>query len=146
MNEKLKAYFDMQKRHKQEMEDFPIAYAFNDTQLDEALKKLGATVQECCTVFNCGDIVKKADRLALITMLNRHADEIQNAMKDKELAEAVFRYEMDNHEYAINMTGDEDVLSSLCLDKQMLEDFDLTGAYSRARNAHMKYMEELGVI
>ena len=38
MNEKLKAYFDMQKRHKQEMEDFPIAYTFNDTQLDEALK------------------------------------------------------------------------------------------------------------
>ena len=63
--------------------------------------------------------------MALITMLNRHVDEIQNAMKDKEFAEAVLRYEMNNYEYAINMTGDEDVLSSLCLDRQMLKDFDL---------------------
>ena len=146
MNKKLKTYLDMQKRHQQEMNDFPIAYAFNDTQLDEALKKLGATVQECCTVFNCGDIVKKTDRLALITMLNRHTEEIRNAMKDQEFAEVAFRYEMDNHEYAINMTGDEDVLDALCLDKQMLKNFDLLGAYSRARYAHMKYMEELGVI
>ena len=67
-------------------------------------------------------------------------------MKNEQFAEEAFRYEMDNHEYAINMTGDEDVLSSLCLDKQMLKDFDLTGTYHRARNAHMRYMEELGVI
>lgn len=78
--------------------------------------------------------------------LNRHTEEILNAMKDKEFAEIAFRYEMDNHEYAINMTGDKDVLDALCLDKQMLKDFDLTGAYSRARNGHMRYMEELGVI
>ena len=53
---------------------------------------------------------------------------------------------MDNHEYAINWSGDDDVLAALCLDKQMVKDFCLEDAYRRARNSHMRYMEELGVI
>lgn len=90
---KAQAYLDMMKRQQQELTDFPIAYAFNEKQLEEA-----------------------------------------------------FRYEMDNHEYAINWSGDDDVLAALCLDKQMVKDFCLEDAYRRARNGHMRYMEELGVI
>ena len=67
-------------------------------------------------------------------------------MKKEQFAEEAFRYEMDNHEYAINWSGDDDVLAALCLDKQMVKDFCLEDAYHRARNGHMRYMEELGVI
>lgn len=38
---KTEAYLDLQKRQQKELEDFPIAYAFNEKQLEEALKKLG---------------------------------------------------------------------------------------------------------
>ena len=53
---------------------------------------------------------------------------------------------MDNHEYAINWSGDEDVLAALCFDKQMVKNFCLEDTYRRARNVYMKYIEELGVI
>ena len=69
-----------------------------------------------------------------------------NEKQNEQFAEEAFRYEMDNHEYVINWSGDEDVLAALCLDKQMIKDFYLEDAYRRARNGHMRYMEELGVI
>ena len=37
---KKQEYLDLRKRHEQEVAEFPIAYAFNDEQLKEALKKL----------------------------------------------------------------------------------------------------------
>ena len=32
-------YLELKKKHQEEFEDFPIAYAFNDKQLQEALEK-----------------------------------------------------------------------------------------------------------
>lgn len=51
---KAQAYLDMTKRQQQELTDFPIAYAFNEKQLEEALEKLGATKEECYTYLNMG--------------------------------------------------------------------------------------------
>lgn len=129
---KAQAYLDMMKRQQQELTDFPIAYAFNEKQLEEALEKLGATKEECCTYLNMGDVMKKTDVPAFKAMLKRHTEELQNAMKNEQFAEEAFRYEMDNHEYAINWSGDDDVLAALCLDKQMVKDFCLEDAYHRA--------------
>lgn len=36
---KAQAYLDMMKRQQQELTDFPIAYAFNEKQLEESLMK-----------------------------------------------------------------------------------------------------------
>lgn len=105
---KAQAYLDMMKRQQQELTDFPIAYAFNEKQLEEALEKLGATKEECCTYLNMGDVMKKTDVPAFKAMLKRHTEELQNAMKNEQFAEEAFRYEMDNHEYAINWSGDDD--------------------------------------
>lgn len=43
---KAQAYLGMMKRQQQEMTDFPIVYAFNEKQLEEALEKLEATKEE----------------------------------------------------------------------------------------------------
>lgn len=93
---KAQAYLDMMKRQQQELTDFPIAYAFNEKQLEEALEKLGATKEECCTYLNMGDVMKKTDVPAFKAMLKRHTEELQNAMKNEQFAEEAFRYEMDN--------------------------------------------------
>lgn len=141
------AYLDLQEKHRQEINEFPIAYAFSDEQLQEALKKLGVkNTQECVTIFGHGDIVKRENAKPFLDMLKRHTQEVKEAMRDKEFAEAAFRYEMDNHEYAINWSGDEDVLACFGMNYDDLEELGLKDAYRRARNAHMKYMEELGVI
>lgn len=140
------AYLDLQKRHQQELTDFPIAYAFSDKQLEEALEKLGATKEECVTVFGHGDIVKRTDAKALVAMLERHTEEVREALRDPEFAEAAFLYEMDNHEYAINWSGDEDVLDCFGLTWEKLSKMGLQMAWNSARNKHMKNAEEWGMI
>ena len=144
---KRQEYLDFKKRQQKEFEDFPIAYAFNDKQLEEALKKLGATKEECVTVFGHGDIVKRENAKPLVKMFERHTKELREKLReDKEFAEAAFLYEMDNHEYAINWSADEDVMDCFSINWDMLRKWGLEDAYRRARNQHMKHAEEWGVI
>ena len=135
---KRKAYTDLIARHQQEVNDFPIAYAFSDQQLKEALEKLGVeSTKECVTVFGHGDIVKKENASKLIAMLKRHTQEVKDELvKDPEFAEAAFLYEMDNHEYAINWDGDDDVLRCFGLDYDDLVEMNLERPYLNARRAH----------
>ena len=141
---RIQAYWDLRTKHEQEIKDFPIAWAFNEKQLKEALEKIGAKdISECCTVIQCGDIVKKTDAKDFLKMLERHVDEIHDLLKsDKDLAKDIFLFEMDNHEYAINMSGDEDVLASLSLTEKQLKEFDLGVPYALARREHMKNAED----
>lgn len=146
--EKRQEYLDLKKKHEKELEEFPIAYAFNDQQLEEALKKIGATTkEECVTVFGHGDIVKRGDAKLLVKMLYRQGEELKNKLKeDVEFAEAAFLYEMDNHEYAINWSADEDVLNCFGIGWNFLRKYGLQMAYNSARNKHMKHAEEWGMI
>lgn len=143
---KRQAYLDLQERQRKEIEEFPIAYAFSEQQLKEALEKLGATKEECVTIFGHGDIVKKENAKPFIDMLKRHMNELQIAMKEEAFAEAAFLYEMDNHEYAINWDGDDDVLAVFGFNFDDLRELKLMDAYRRARNAHMKHAEEWEMI
>ena len=145
---KKQEYLDLNKQHEKEVADFPIAYAFNDEQLIEALEKLGAkSVSECVTVLGHGDIVKKTDAKRFVDMLKQQVIDLKTRMiDDAEFAEAAFLYEMDNHEYAINWSGDEDVLRCFAMKEEELEQLDLVDAYLKARKQHMKNAKEWGVI
>ena len=137
----------LQEKHREELNAFPIAYAFNDEQLKEALEKLGATKEECVTVFGHGDIVKRTDAKRFIAMLKRHTDEVKEKLRtDPDFAEAAFLYEMDNHEYAINWSGDEDVLSCFAITWDDIEEWGLQLAWNVARRKHMKHAEEWEMI
>lgn len=141
------AYLNLQKKHQQEISDFPIAYAFSEQQLQEALVKLGAkSKEECITIFGHGDIVKRENAKPFLDLLKRQSKELEEAMKDKEFAEAAFLYEMDNHEYAINWSGDEDVLACFGMSFDDLKKLGLESAYRSARNQHMKNAEEWEMI
>ncbi len=140
-------YLELKKEHQKEFEEFPIAYAFNDKQLEEALEKLGATKEEVITVFGHGDIVKRTDAKDLIKMMKRHDDELKQRLKDDvEFAEAAFLYEMNNHEYAINWTADDDTLAALGIDFGFIRKHGLQLAYDKARTQHFKLAEEWGMI
>lgn len=145
--DKRQAYLDLKNRQQKEFEDFPIAYAFNDKQMKEALEKLGATEEECVTVFSHGDIVKRENFKPLLDMMRRHTREMKEQLiNDADFAEAAFLYEMDNHEYAINWSGDGDVLSCFSIDSKFLKVHGLQTAYDRARNNHMQHAQEWGII
>lgn len=140
-------YINLVEKHRKEIEAFPIAYAFNEKQLEEALEKLGAKdISECVTISGIGDIVLKQDAPRYIQMLKDQHKETLEALKDKDFAAAAFRYEMDNHEYAINNDGDGDVLGCFGMSEEDLINMDLVDVYMVARKKHMDYMHELGII
>ena len=145
---KRQEYLDFKKRQEKEFAEFPIAYAFNEKQFEEALEKLGAkSKEECVSVFGHGDIVKRENANKLIELLERHTEELRRKLKDDvEFAEAAFLYEMDNHEYAINWSADEDVLACFSIDFDFIRKHGLQLAYNSARNKHMRNAEEWGMI
>ena len=144
---KRQEYLDFKKQQEKEFAEFPIAYAFNEKQLKEALEKLGATKEECVTVFGHGDIVKRTDAKALIALLERHTEDLKQKLKDDpEFAYAAFLYEMDNHEYAINWSADEDVLDCFSINWDFIRKYGLQMVYDQARNQHMRNAEEWGMI
>lgn len=144
---KRQEYLDFKKRQQKEFEDFPIAYAFNDKQLEEALEKLGATKEECVSVFGHGDIVRRQDAKDLVKLFTRHDKELKEKLKsDPEFAYEAILYEMDNHEYAINWSGDEDVLAALGISFDFIRKNGLQMVYDQARNRHMKHAEEWEMI
>lgn len=138
----VQAYLDLQKKQKEELAAFPIAYAFNAKQLEEALEKLGATKNECVTYFGCGDILKRENVPSFEAMLMHHDREMKESMKDEEFAVAAFVHEMYNHEYAINYDGDADVLAAFAMDENDLDELDLRNAYKRARRQYFKESQE----
>lgn len=139
-------YTRLRDKQMEELNNFPIAYAFDEKQLQEALRKLNATKDECVTIFGHGDIVKKENAPKFIAMLERHTEEMKEAMKDKDFALAAFLYEMDNHEYAINYDGDGDVLGCFGLEMDDLEKLGLENVYAIARKKHFDHMREWGVL
>ena len=144
---KKQEYLDLKSRHRKEFDEFPIAYAFNDEQLKEALNKLGATKEECVSVFGHGDIVRREDAKALIALLDRQQKElIRHILDDEAFAEAAFLYEMDNHEYAINWSADEDVLDCFGITFEKINQWGLQRAYRRARERHMEHAQKWGMI
>lgn len=144
---KRQEYLDLKKQHEKELSEFPIAYAFNDEQLAETLAKLNATKEECVTVFGHGDIVKRENAKPFIKMLERHTEELKQKLKDdRDFAEAAFLYEMDNHEYAINWSADEDVLACFNITFDDIRKWGLQRAYSQARRKHMEHAEKWGMI
>lgn len=144
---KRQEYLDFKKQQEKEFAEFPIAYAFNEKQLEEALEKLGATKEECVTVFGHGDIVKRENAKDLIKLLERHTKEMKDKLaNDPDFAEAAFLYEMDNHEYAINWSADEDVMAAFSIDWDFIRKHGLQMAYDRARNKHMEHAREWDMI
>lgn len=139
------AYEKLTDRQRKEFNELPIVYAFNDEQLKEALERLGVNdISECCTIFGHGDIVKKENASKIIETMKRHNKELRDAMKDPEFAYDAFLYEMKNHEYAINWSGDEDVLSCFGMDTDDLEKMGLQYVYQTARRKYFELADENG--
>lgn len=95
-------YKEMSDRHMAEFEQFPCHFAFNDEQVQEALEKLGATVDEIWRIPE-GGIIRRSDAKAYAQMKLRWAKERKQALSDPEYVYEMFRYELANHEYGYTM-------------------------------------------
>lgn len=96
-------YREMEDAHQKDINDFPITYMFghkSDEEIKEHLAKIGAKcLAECCSVFGCGDVVRKEDVPRLKELLNLHDAERKLFSESEEKLYEMILFEMNNHEY-----------------------------------------------
>lgn len=101
-------YDEMKKRHQEELNRFPIAFAFTDEQFKDGLKKLGlkeTDIDKVCSIGSTGGFIKITDVDNLKNMFKKHNQEhsknIENDKTGTGYIKDMFISELINHEYII---------------------------------------------
>ena len=118
-------YKEMKERHRKEINEFPMAFAFNRDQFVDGMRKLGLDPSETDRVcrISAGGFCRLDDVSMLKDMFKRHKIELQRAIEKDSTGEGfiydMFRYELNNHEYTVTYDY-TDALHSLGMTEQML--------------------------
>lgn len=130
-------YTELKAKHSAKLNDFPMFFAFSDTQFEEGLEKLSATTEEICSIPG-GGFIRKVDSKLLEDLLLGSHEELQEAMKDDTFMIDAIKYELGNHEYIITYDPDE-ALSELDLS---LEDERTLRLFKIALKNYLDWQEE----
>jgi len=131
-------YVEFRERQQREINDFPMAAAFSEKQLEEAMQKLNVQSPKELVHVAGGMLIRRDDQKDLLALLKRHDDEWKQAMKNDDLLQEAFIYEMGNHEYCLTMDR-EDTLNALQItDEEFLADIRLRGIFSKAEKEYLK--------
>ncbi len=101
-------YLKLKEKQQEEVNVFPMAFAFSNKQFEEAMKELGLEVTDTDKIYKLGStggIYRRTDAKQLHEMLNRHDKEMKEAIAADTTGEGfifeMFDYELANHEYCI---------------------------------------------
>ena len=96
-------YLHLVNAQQQELNDFPIMWAFSDEQFAEGMQKLGLKETDTDKIYFIGNggFMKKKSLRAFELIMNRHEREREAAFKDDQFAYDAFLYEFANHEFCI---------------------------------------------
>lgn len=137
-------YLNLVNAHQQELNDFPIMWAFNDEQFIEGLKKLGLKETDTNKVYSIGNggFMRKTDAKAFGEMMSRHERERKEAFKDDEFAYDAFLYELGNHKFCITFDY-EPTLEALgiTIEDLVAEECRLMNILQKAKNDYMAGVE-----
>lgn len=101
--------------------DFPMFFAFNDSQFEEGKQKLGITSNSELLSIGMGGYIRKTDRELFKLTLSNKNKALKEFLKDNDNLKDALVYELNNHEYFI--TRDKtDTLNSLDLVYDKLSD------------------------
>lgn len=120
-------YIDLKSKHQQEVNDFPMKFAFSESQFTTAMEELGLTKEDKNKVVGIsgGGFIRKTDAKAFAEMFERQSKELNEAIRSDESGEGfildMFTYELCNHEYGITYEED-DALIALGLSPQSVAD------------------------
>lgn len=136
-----------------EVNDLPLFFAFSDAQLEAQLRERNATIKDIYRLGNTGGFYLKKDAELVRAVFSKKSI-LPDLMKDPEFAVSAFRYEMDNHEYAINYQGDWDVCNCFTEKPCEFEEYktykeyltedghaEWIPYYREAKAQHMKFAE-----
>lgn len=136
------AYLALKQKHQEEVNKFPVAFAFSRSQFAEAMAKLGLEEYETNKVYGIGSggYIRRTDSAALHEMFGRHTDEMQAAIDGDLTGDGfifdMFSYQLANHEYGYTWDV-EPTLDALGLTLQEVNaSFNLKRGLNKARKAY----------
>jgi len=109
----MNVYSELNERHQQEFNEFPMVFAFSKEQLDKAMVKLGLDPGDTDKVvgFFGGGIYRKSDQGKLDELLERQRREKQQAIDDDKTGKGyifhMFYAVLDGHEFGFTEELDD---------------------------------------
>ena len=100
------AYLILKRKQQEEVNNFPMVFAFSDKQFEEGMEKLGLTATDTSKVCSIGGggIIRKTDSQTFGDMLEMQKKEMDEAIEADTTGDGfifdMFSYELANHEYS----------------------------------------------
>ena len=120
-------YLELRQKHQDEMNSFPIFFAFSQSQFKKGMEKLGLSEDDTDKIYSLGGggYYRRTDAEALREMFERHEKERKENLSNEQYAYEMFLYELSNHEYCITFDLDEtldacDITLNMLNDNEML--------------------------
>jgi hypothetical protein len=114
----MNTYKQLKEKHQNEVNNFPMFFAFSDKQFAEGMQKLGLDPSQTDKIYkfgSTGGFYKREDAKTLYDMFDRHDAEMKQAiLNSDDFIIDMFYYELNNHEYIITYDV-EDTLNALGL-------------------------------
>lgn len=152
-------YQEYKEQRQKEFNALPIFWAFSNEQFKEAMEERGLTEKDTDKIYRIsnGGFYLRKDSQIIKDFINR-PNLLPELMKDHDFAVSAFRYEMDNHEYAINYYQGDWEVCNIFSEKELefgddknYKDYlieagleNLIPEYQIARSSHFKAAEENG--
>ena len=130
-------YRELKDKQQQEVNDFPLMFAFGQKQFDEMLAKNNITPKDIYSI-GAGGYVRKTDAPAMSAMFDRHKKELAAAKKQIKFLKEAFIYEMGNHEYCITFDSDEVLAACGITEEDYKNNEDVRKAWKAAKQAYIQ--------
>ena len=95
-------YYELKEKQQDEVNNFPMFFAFNQQQFEEGLEKFNATKNDLIAIPGGGFILKK-DNKRFLDLFTRRSEELQKYIDSdvdgSGFVREMFYYELNNHEY-----------------------------------------------
>ncbi len=144
----MNAYQEMIARHQAEFNRFPMFFAFNNQQFDEGMQKLGLNPADTQSIysFGAGGFYRKSDAPQLRAMLDRHHQEMTDAIAADLTGDGfiydMFDYELANHEYAYTQDLSDTLQALNLTPEEVNADSRFLRALSRATTEQTEWYEQ----
>lgn len=133
-------YLELKRKQQEEINAFPIKWAFSKEQFKKAMEELGLKETDGDKIYllGGGGFIKWTDAPAFKEMANRQQAEREEALQDDQYVYEAFLYELANHEFCITYDF-EPTLSALGMtEQQVAKDVRLLKLLKQAKDEYLK--------
>ena len=130
-------YLELKGKHERLLNDFPIGFAFNNKQFEEAKIKLGVKNNDELLSLSNGGFIRKSDSKAFDILFDGYNKETEEALKNDEYLYQGFLYELGNHEYCITYDPESTFDCFGLTAEEVNSDKRLLTIFNKARNDYL---------